>query len=309
MDIRQLRYLIALAREKHFTRAAETCFVTQPTLSGRIRQLEEELGVPIVLRGQRYHGLTPEGERVLRWAQKIVEDFDGMRRDVSMLSDEPEGRMTLGVIPSAMPCLPPLTEAMRRRHPRIGFEILARTSRQIARELEDFTIDAGLTYLDSEPLGIGASWPLYTEHYRLFVTGDSPLARRVEVTWAEAAALPLCALTPDMQNRRILDAAFAEAGHAPRPMIESNSVLALCAHVAHGGYAAVLPEHFLAVLGGAGRIRSVPLVAPVVSRTIGLVALERDPLPPLLAALIDASKTLSVFSDFTLHPADPGRTG
>ena len=303
MDIRQLRYLIALAREKHFTRAAETCHVTQPTLSGRIRQLEEELGVPIVLRGQRYHGLTPEGERVLRWAQKIVEDFDGMRRDLSMLSDEPEGRMTLGVIPSAMPCLPPLTEALRRRHPRIGFEILSRTSRQIARDLEDFTIDAGLTYLDSEPLGIGSAWPLYTEHYRLFVSADSPLARRVEVTWAEAAELPLCALTPDMQNRRILDGAFATAGHTPHPMIESNSTLALCAHVAHGGYAAVLPEYFVSVLGGAGRIRAIPLVAPVLSHTIGIVAVERDPLPPLLAALIDVAGALGTYSDFTLEPS------
>ncbi|TPE50783.1 LysR family transcriptional regulator [Amaricoccus solimangrovi] len=303
MDIRQLRYLIALAREKHFTRAAEASHVTQPTLSGRIRQLEEELGVPIVLRGQRYHGLTPEGERVLSWAKKIVEDFDGMRRDLSMLSDEPEGRVTLGVIPSAMPCLPALTQATRLRHPRVGFEILSRTSRQIARELEDFTIDAGITYLDSEPLGIGATRPLYTEHYRLFVTADSPLARRAEVTWAEASALPLCALTPDMQNRRILDDAFAEAGQAPRPMVESNSTVALCAHVAHGGYAAILPEHFLAVLGGgAGRIRAIPLVAPVVSRTIGLVALERDPPPPLLAALLDAAKSFGTFAGFALDP-------
>lgn len=304
MDIRQLRYLIALAREKHFTRAAEACNVTQPTLSGRVRQLEEELGVPIVLRGQRYHGLTPEGERVLRWALRIVEDFDGMHRDLSMLSDEPEGRMTLGVIPSAIPCLPPLTEALRRRHPRIGFEILSRTSRQIARDLEDFTIDAGLTYLDSEPLGIGSAWPLYTEHYRLFVSADSPLARRAEVTWAEAAELPLCALTPDMQNRRILDGAFGAAGQMPRPMIESNSTLALCAHVAHGGYAAVLPEHFLTVLGGAGRIRAIPLTAPMLSHRIGIVALERDPLPPLLAALIEVSATLSAHSDFALDP-DP----
>ena len=64
MDIRQLQYLVALAREKHFTRAAQACHVTQPTLSGRIRQLEQELGVPIVERGQRFLGFTPEGEVV-----------------------------------------------------------------------------------------------------------------------------------------------------------------------------------------------------------------------------------------------------
>lgn len=299
MDIRQLRYLIALAREGHFTRAAETCFVTQPTLSARIRQLEEELGVPLVLRGQRYHGLTPEGERVLGWARRIVEDVDGMRRDLSALSGEPEGRMTLGVIPTAMPCLPRLTEALRLRYPRIGFEILSQTSRQIARGLEDFSIDAGLTYLDGEPLGIGTTWPLFAEHYRLFVAADSVLARRAEITWAEAADLPLCAMTPDMQNRRILDAAFATAERTPRPMVESNSMLALCAHVAHGGYATILPAHFAAIFGEGGRVRSIPLVSPALTRTIGIVALERDPPPPLIAALIETAKALGGIAGLT----------
>ncbi len=288
MDIRQLRYLIALAREKHFTRAAEACFVTQPTLSGRIRQLEEELGVPIVVRGQRYHGLTPEGERILRWAQRIVEDFDGMRRDLAMLSDTPEGRMTLGVIPSALPCTAALTGALRLRYPRVSFEIQSCTSRQIAREIEDFTIDAGITYLDNEPVEAGATWPLYRENYRLFVRIDHPLSGRSEVTWAEAARHPLCALTPDMQNRRIIDAAFQEAGQSPIPMIESNSVIALCAHVEEGGFACVLPEYFQTMLG-TKYLRAIPLVEPKVSHIVGIVALDRDPQPALLAALIEAS--------------------
>ena len=73
MDIRQLQYFVALAREKHFTRAAQACHVSQPTLSGRIRQLEQELGVPIVERGHRFHGLTADGERVLKWAHAILE--------------------------------------------------------------------------------------------------------------------------------------------------------------------------------------------------------------------------------------------
>ena len=103
MDIRQFRYLIALVREEHFTRAAEVCHVTQPTLSARIRALEEELGLAIVARGQRYHGLTPEGQRVYRWALKVVEDVDALTADVAMLAAEPRGRMTLGVIPSALP--------------------------------------------------------------------------------------------------------------------------------------------------------------------------------------------------------------
>ena len=290
MDIRQLRYLIALAREKHFTRAAEACFVTQPTLSGRVRQLEDELGVQIVLRGQRYHGLTPEGERVLRWAQRILDDFDGMRQDLAMLSDAPEGRMTLGVIPSAMPCLPPLTQALRDRYPRVGFEILSRTSRQIAQELADFSLDAGVTYLDNEPLEAGAeAWPLYREQFRLFLRADHPLADRAEIPWAEAASHALVALTPDMQNRRIIDAAFEAAGATPRPMVESNSVVALLAHVRGGGAACVLPEFFVTLFGGARELRAIPLVAPSIGHVVGLVALAHEPRPALLAALIEAA--------------------
>src|SRR5262249_43691079 len=85
MDIRQLQYLAALAREKHFTRAAKACSVTQPTLSGRIRQLEQELGVPIVERGQRFHGLTPEGERVLNWANAILDNWSSLQQDIACL--------------------------------------------------------------------------------------------------------------------------------------------------------------------------------------------------------------------------------
>lgn len=289
MDIRQLRYLIALARHKHFTRAAEACCVTQPTLSGRVRQLEEELGTALVVRGQRYHGLTPEGERVLRWAQRIVEDCDGMRQDLAMLSEAPEGHLTLGVIPSAMPCLPVLTDRLRARYPRVGFTLLSRTSRQIAHEIEDFTLDAGITYLDNEPLSTGPTWPLYRERYRLFLRADHPLADRRELPWAEAAQHALCALTPDMQNRRIIDAAFQAAGRAPRPMIESNSAIALCAHIESGGFACVLPEYFLTILGGSGRLRAIPLVSPTVGPLVGITALARDPRPALLAALIEAS--------------------
>src|SRR5262245_59397553 len=106
MDIRQLQYLVALAREKHFTRAAQACHVSQPTLSGRIRQLEQELGVPIVERGQRFHGFTPDGERVLRWAQTILENWASLQHEIESLrntSGTLSGHLSVGVIPSALP--------------------------------------------------------------------------------------------------------------------------------------------------------------------------------------------------------------
>ena len=81
--IRHLQYLVALARERHFARAAAVCNVTQPTLSAGIQQLEESLGVLIAERGQRFLGLTAEGERVLAWSQRVLADYGGLRQELS----------------------------------------------------------------------------------------------------------------------------------------------------------------------------------------------------------------------------------
>ncbi len=291
MDISQLRYLIALARERHFARAAKACSVTQPTLSARIRQLEEELGVPIVLRGNRFQGLTPEGERLLAWAHRHVADWDSMRQELRLAPEDIEGRLTLGVIPSALPRAPGLLALLRQRHPRIRAIVLSRSSTQIRQDLADFQIDAGISYLEDSTHGAGLlGQPLYSEGYCLYVAVAHPLATRASVDWAEAAALPLCALTPDMQNRRFVDAAFARLGKTPSPEIESNSVIHLLATVAAGRCASVLPECHATLLGEGAGVRAVPLGAPQLTQTVGLVALQRDPAPPLVAALFAAAR-------------------
>lgn len=287
MDIRQLSYLVALAREKHFTRAADACGVTQPTLSGRIQQLEQELGVPIVIRGNRYLGLTAEGTRILKWAQTILEDVDGLRADIAEAAGAPLGRLTFGAIPSALPTLAPLTNAMRLKFPKLSFTVLSMSSEEIRRSLEDFTIDVGVTYLDNEPIDLAVSKPLYMERYRLFVRDDHPLAGRSEVEWAEAARHPVSLLTPNMQNRRIIDAAFRKAGAQVEPELESNSIVNLYTHVEMAGLASVLPEIFIGLMGDIGRIRAIALVSPNVEHSVGLVAHDRDPLPKVVKAMLD----------------------
>lgn len=287
MDIRQLSYLVALAREKHFTRAADACGVTQPTLSLRIQQLEQELGVPIVARGNRFMGLTPDGERVLKWAQTILEDVDGLHSDLAHAADAPLARLTFGAIPSALPTLAPLTDAMRKRFPKLTFTVLSLSSEEIRRSLEDFSIDVGVTYLDNEPIDLSVSRPLYMERYRLFVRDDHPLAGREEVEWAEAARHPVSLLTPNMQNRRIIESAFRKAGAQVEPELESNSIVNLYTHVQMAGLATVLPEIFIGLMGDSARIRAIPLVAPVVEHSVGLVAHDRDPLPKVVKAMLD----------------------
>jgi DNA-binding transcriptional LysR family regulator len=296
MDIRQLQYLAALAREKHFTRAAAACNVTQPTLSGRIRQLELSLGVPIVERGQRYQGFTAEGEKVLKWAHVILSDWQSMLRELKQLSNQEgglTGRLVLGAIPSALPMLPLLTKEIWKLHPNVEFTIQSFSTEQIIRSLTDFSADVGVGYLDNEPLNGFLTTPLYTERYCLFVSDDHALAARENVTWREAAENPLSLLTPNMQNRRIIDRAFQMANCRPVPLIETDSVMNLCSNVRVMGLASIMPEYISEVLGLNSGIRALPLVEPKIEHSVGLIIADRDPLSPLIVALRVAAQTLS----------------
>lgn len=296
MDIRQLQYLAALARERHFTRAATACNVTQPTLSGRIRQLELELGVPIVERGQRYQGLTPEGEKILKWAHVILKNWQSMQEELGHLKDHDTGlmgRLVLGGIPSALPMIPLLTKKIRKTHPGIDFTVLSHSSEEILRGISDFSIDVGITYLDSEPIEGMLASPLYIERYCLFVPDAHRLASRKSVTWREAADEPLCLLTANMQNRRIIDRAFDKANCRPSPRLETNSVINLCSNVRLMGLASIMPQYILDVLGNMSGVKAIPLDEPKVEHSVGLVVAARDPLSPLIEALRETAALLA----------------
>lgn len=295
MDIRQLQYLAALAREKHFTRAAQACNVTQPTLSGRIRQLEQELGVPIVERDQRYIGLTAEGERVLKWAHLILDNWQSLNQELGQIRSkkgELVGRLVLGVIPSALPKVATLTNAMQQVHPKVDFTVLSQSSEEILRNLHDFSIEAGITYLDNEPVEGLLQVPLYQERYCLFVSASHPLAQRSSVEWIEAAQESLCLLTPNMQNRRIIDRAFMAANAHPSPRLETNSIMNLLSSVRSMGLASIMPEYFIDVFGKLEDVRAVPLANPKVEHAVGLVAINREPHSPFITALFAAAKTI-----------------
>jgi DNA-binding transcriptional LysR family regulator len=158
--IDKLEFLLALAREKHFGRAADECGVTQPTLSAGVKQLEETFGVLLVNRGSRFQGFTPEGERVLEWARRIVGDARAMREEVHALRHGLAGRLRLAAIPTALAMVESLTTPYHARHPNVQFTVYSRTSIEVLTELENLEIDAGLTYLDNEPLGRVTAVPL-----------------------------------------------------------------------------------------------------------------------------------------------------
>ena len=291
--IDKLEFLLALAREQHFGRAADACGVTQPTLSAAIKQLEDTLGILLINRSSRFQGFTPEGERVLEWARRIVGDARTMRQEISALKHGLAGRLRIAAIPSAEAMAATLTTPFRARHPNVRFTILSRTSVEIMALLENLEIDAGITYVENEPLGRVMATPIYRERYHLLTAADSPLGERRSVTWAEVAAVPLCLLTPDTQSRRIIDKMLATAGGASEPTLESNSMLVLFSHVRTGRWASVMPEILATTLGLTEAIRHIPIVAPEAVHQIGLVVPAREPMPPLTAGLVGEARRLA----------------
>jgi DNA-binding transcriptional LysR family regulator len=288
--IDKLEFLLALAQERHFGRAAETCGVSQPTLSAGIKQLEETLGVLLVQRGSRFKSFTPEGERALDWARRIVGDSRSLRQEIDALKHGLSGHLKIAAIPTTLAMVAELTTPYRERHPNVRFTIISRNSMEILALLENLEIDAGITYLDNEPLGRVTAIPFYEEHYRLITSAEGVLGDRDSVTWAEVGSVPLCLLTPDMQNRRIIDGLLAEAGARALPTLESNSVIVLFSHVRTGRWASVMPEKLASTLGLTGPVRSIP-ITPEVSHTIGLVVPHREPMTPLALALVDEVKS------------------
>src|SRR5438552_8732709 len=117
--IDKLDFILALARERHFGRAAEACGVTQPTLSAGVKQLEEQMGVLLVNRGSRFQGFTPEGERVLDWARRIVGDTRAMREEIKALRHGLTVRLRIAAIPTTLAMVAVLTTPYRERHPNV----------------------------------------------------------------------------------------------------------------------------------------------------------------------------------------------
>lgn len=292
--LQHLDYLLALAAERHFGRAAARCHISQPTLSVAIRRLERDLGIVIVQRGRRFEGFTEEGQRVVAWAQRIIAERDEMFADLERM----QGRLTvtarLGAIPTAVPASPFITAEFLSRNPAASVRIEALSSREIARRLADFEIDAGLTYLDDEALPGTRSVELYRERYVLVAAADAPAMDRPEVAWAEAADLELCVLTTTMRNRRILDANMAAEGIHYRPAVEADSVDALYAHLTHSRRATIASTAWLPQLDVPQGFTARPMVKHGPSPAIGLVVLDRAPASIVAAALVAVATDIDI---------------
>lgn len=293
MMLDKLEMFIAVAKEEHFGRAAVSLGITQPTLSTGIRQLEDQLGVQLVFRGSRYGGLTPEGQTALVWARKIVGDARQLREEMRFKREGLSGQLRLAVIPTALTWAARLASVFGKKHPNVHFTILSATSIEILSMLDNLEVDAGISYLDNEPMGRVSTEHLYDEGYMLVCAESSEFASRRSIGWEELKGQRLCLLTPDMQNRRIINRNFAAVDVAPVTWIESNSTVILVAMVERGDCLTVLPNEMARFLATGKALAVVPLIGHEPRHSVGLVAPYREPHTPVLDALMRTVRGLS----------------
>jgi DNA-binding transcriptional LysR family regulator len=297
MFIRQLEYLVTLAREKHFAKAAEACHVSQPALSSAIRGLEKELGVMIVQRGRRFLGLTAEGERVLAWAQQTLASLSYMREDASAAKSTMTGTLRLGAIPTTMTVAALLTGPCIAAYPNIRYTLSSLTADAIVSQLDDFELDLGLTYLDDEVIEGFEKLHLFDERYVLLAGRNAAL--EPTFTWEQAARLPLCLLTEKMRNRQIIEAAFRRAGVQPTVILETDSLFSLYAHVSESGLFSIVPHSLLNFFDLQTRVQARPIV-PQLTRSIGLIARNQPSLAPITGAVWEIARGLDLQPRFDL---------
>ncbi|EGQ7845696.1 LysR family transcriptional regulator [Vibrio parahaemolyticus] len=280
MDIKQLKYLIALEQTKHFGQAAALCHITQPTLSMRIRSLEEELDLELIQRSQRLEGFTEAGERILAWAKTVLAAHDGLQAEAANCRGQLVGSLRLGMVPLASQNPMQLLKPLAQQFPELRFQILSMTTEQIIDQLNRNQLDLGMCYvdqvntayfdvieLDSTKLGV-----LFDERHFDFAES--------EVLWESLNNIPLGLLSKGMHYRHSIDLSFVSKGLVPQTVIESNSTFHLIQAVTSGLCCAIMPLNCgLEELNDTLRI--IPIEEAAVHAPLGLLKRKQEPFSAL----------------------------
>ena len=295
MFIRQFLYLVAVAEERHFGRAARRCHVSQPSLSSGIKQLELELGVPIFLRGrgQRFQGLTAEGDCVANWSRGVLKYCDAMRKEIAIMKKDLTGNLRLGAMPSMSPVLPSVLQNFRDQYPGVRIDVQFIGTEAMKLGLNNFALDVALTYLDKADLGRKNTLPIYTEKLSLLVPDRPEYKKRKTITWREASELPLAMLRPTMHERRFVDQVFKSVGCYPVAKVESESILHLMFQTQFTELCTIIPSHFAHLPGLFKNTRALPLVEPIVSQEVGLFWTEGEIVLPMANAFVSILKSFN----------------
>ncbi|MEV7414820.1 transcriptional regulator CynR [Streptomyces sp. NPDC089919] len=271
LELRHLRYLLAVAEHGNFTRAAEELHISQPTLSQQVRQLERTLGVQLLDRSGRTVRLTDAGAVYTEHARRALRDLAAAERAVHDVQDLSRGRLRLGVTPTFTAYLVgPLTAELRSRHPGIALTLTETTQDRIETALLADELDLGIAFAGEHLPGIAAT-ALRTETLSLVTSGERARTLPHPLPVRDLHGRELALLAAGFATRGHIDAHFARHRVVPRIAVEANSVQALTEIVRRTGLATVLPE---AVAEGHPHLAPVPLDPPLPARTVALLHRE-----------------------------------
>ena len=265
MEFHQLRYFVAVAEERHFTKAARGLHVAQPSVSRAIRVLEEELGTSLFHRMKGNVALTPAGETLLPWARRVLADVDGATGEVRELADLLRGRLAVGATPSlTITLLPPALAKFHSAYPGIDLVLQEAGSRDLVRELEQGALDVALVILPVSHETLETS-PLLREELVVAVAPDHALASRRTIPIADLKGVPLVMFRDGYDLRAATVAACRRAGFEPLFALEGGEMDGVLRLAAAGLGVAVVPS---LVIDPAGPLKAVRLAEPL-TRTIG----------------------------------------
>jgi LysR family transcriptional activator of glutamate synthase operon len=290
MELRQLRYLLAVAEERHFTRAAAREHIAQPALSQQIRRLENELGVPLVQRTTRRVAMTDAGELLVARARRILAEVDAAQTEMQALRGIHTGRVTVGAIHTMGPVDVSLALAIfHERHPGVELTVREHSSEELAEMLRVDELDLAFLSVTEriESHGLGLQ-QLVSEELVAIVPCDHPLARRRRVRMAELAGERFISYREGSRLRELLVSAGRAAGYEPHVTLESNESQRIRQLVARGLGVAILPRSDAERPGA--EIAAVALVGPGLTRDITLAWREGRRHAPAAAEFIELAR-------------------
>lgn len=295
MTLTELRYIVAVARERHFGRAAEACFVSQPTLSVAVKKLEEELGVQLFERGPAEVTITPAGNRVVEQAQRTLEEAEKIKSIARTTGDPLEGPLKLGVIFTIAPyLLPLLIPVLRRRAPKMPLILEENYTATLTERLKRGDIDAAIVALPFSEPGINVT-PLYDEHFVVALAKTHPWATRKSIAADDLARESLLLLgTGHCFRDQVLNACPALNRSSATPgslqkTVEGSSLETIRLMVASGMGLTVLPASAVpARRAAADLLTYVPFTRPVPDRRVVLASRSSFPRTAVLDVIRDA---------------------
>ena len=291
MNIRALMYFVKLAELKHFSKAANACFVSQPTLSTQIRKLEDELGVSLVERAPRHIMLTPIGEDIAHRAKHVLRDIEHIK-DAARRSKDPEtGTIKLGIFPTLAPyLLPHVIPNIRKQYPDLRLQLAEEKTEDILNMLDQGRLDAGLLALPIEEHGMELEI-LFEEPFVTAMPASHPLTEKKSIAIEDLEGEELLLLEEGHCLRQQALAVCALAGAHERVDFHATSMETLRQMVATNAGVTLMPV--LSVkppVASTDNIALRPFISPAPSRTIALVWRSSSPLGGFLRKLAECLK-------------------